>query len=360
MSLNPKQKATEVCIYLSCLPNLITYLNINLVKSFCSQSISNEKELELVYKNFCNAVKTLKYKMEDENNVTVTMRREFSSHEINSREVSSYIRSCVWALGHRSLSNKGSELKKCATDTRFQAVFLLDYIFHSCTPPTKSLQSLSYKAVKDYIGTTANSSDKKEYLKNYLDWVTEDNPTFSEKEGDITTKEYSASIPLESVMYDIFIANVNTYQGPTTEQIKSFVYHSSLTTLKHAVHRSYGRHPLVGDNHGLLMNIQRILISKSSLAKILVKVISDTGDTEMIQFATFVSTTVIGYRFFPPLESNENLVLIQQILKRLNDMKSLYRVKNGCPRRQQIEATLSACITFLVDCFDEFCLVNRI
>ena len=356
MSLKPKQKANEICIYLSCLQNLMGHLTINRVKSFCSQSISNENELELIYENFCNAVKTMKCNIGDKENVTVTMRREFSSHEISSREVSSYIRSCVWALGHSSLSYKGKELQKCRSDTRFQAIFLLDYIFQSCYPPIKSLQSLSYNAVTDNIGNTSISSKK----KKYFNWVTEDNPTFSEREGNITTKEYSVSIPLESVMYDIFIANLNTYQGPTIEQIKSFVYYSSLTSLKDMVHRSYRRHPLVGDNHALLINIQRLLISKPSLAKLLVKVISDTGENDTIHFATFVSTTIIGYRFSPPLESNENLVLIRHIRKRLNDMKSLYRVQIGCNRKQHIESTLSACITFLVDCIDEFCSMNRI
>ena len=360
MSIKPKQKSNEICIYLSCLQNLMRHLSINRVKSFCSQSIANEKELELIYENFCNAVKTLKCEVGDKQTVTVTMKREFSSHEISSREVSLYIRSCVWALGHQSLSYKGKELEKCRSDTRFQAIFLLDYIFQSCNPPTKSLQSLSYKAVKDCIGTASTSSDRKEYFKNYLDWVTDDNPTFSEREGDITTKEYSVSIPLESVMYDIFIANLSTYQGPTIEQIKSFVYYSSLTSVKDMVNRTYGRHPLVGNNHGLLMNIQRLLISKPSLAKLLVKVISDTGEKDTIHFATFVSTTIIGYKFSPPLESNENLVMIRHIRKRLNDMKSLYRVQIGCSRKQHIEASLSACITFVVDCMDEFCLTNRI
>ena len=359
MASKKKHKAAEVAMYLSCLPSMIRHLTLQRTSEFCSESEQNHKELELTFEKFYTSIKTLRCTMQNETNLIVTMTREFSTQEITSRQVSPYIRHCVWALGQESFEHKEKDPDKYSGDSCCEAMFLLDYIFQVCKPPTKSLQSLSFNALREYI-ESISSSDAKECMQSYLDWVKDENPTFSDREGDVTFREYFLCVPLESLMYDIYVCTPNNYPGPTDEQIKSFVYHSTIVSLKHLVHQCYGRHPVAGNNHAIVIYLDRLFLVKPAVAQLLVKCISDTSINSTVQLSMFLTDSITGYIFSQPIESAENLHLIQQIRRRLNEMKTLFRVQVGTARREYIEATISACITFLSDCINKFCISNRI
>ena len=331
----------DICSYLNSLPREIDHLSPDDTLTFFTSFYGPtqiDTPVDTYFNNFVTTIKSLKSWIDMTGNIHLHMNRVFTPEESLSMKASQNMVAFVWALGyktfgcglHVSVSDFDAKLK-----IKKEALYFLCSAFRNTHPHVRTLQSLSF----DQVST-------EQYYTDYVNYITTDNPSFTEPEKTTKTSFYVGSP--DSFFYDEHVQQIEGfYTGPSDRNINSFIFISCLKFLQENTNLNQSSRTLNVKSGILIRN--HLVTENKVLYALMNEVFSDLGKkSHRINQSICACNQYIGFRLKRPWDCEMNKEFLCDLsLAILSLNKKKYSKYCSCRECLEFDAAYQACLFFV-------------
>jgi len=343
----------DICCYLNSLPNKIDKLSSDdtipfFASPFAPQQI--DTPLDTHFGNFVKTIKSLSSWI-DASGIHLSMQRVFTGEESLLMKASQNVEAFVWALGYKTFGC-GLDVSACEVDqhlkTSKEALYFLQSVFQQTQPNVRTLQSLSHAEAL-----------KEEKYREYMNYVTSDNPSFMSNEN--LTKTSSGLGYADAFFYDENVEHIDgMYNGPSEKNVSSFIFTSCLKFLEDST-ELFGSSAALNVQEGIVIRHQ-LQNTHPNLHELLNEVFSDLGKkSARLSKSICKFNRYIGIKFSRHLNCDWNKELLCDFHLTVLQLKgNKYSKYHSCRESIEIDAAYQACLLFIERAVLQFQEANQI
>jgi len=343
----------DICCYLNSLPDKIDELSSSDTIPFFASPFGPQQidtPLDTHFDNFVKTIKSLTSWV-DASGIHLSMQRVFTEKESLSMKASQNVEAFVWALGYKTFGC-GLDISHCDGDedlkTRKEALYFLQSVFQQTQPNVRTLQSLSHA-----------EAHKEEKYREYMNYVTSDNSSFTNREK--LTKTCCSIASPDSFFYNKNVEHIDgMYNGPSEKNVSSFIFTSSLKFLEDNT-KLYGSSTALNVQEGVVIR-HHLQKTHTNLYKLLEEVFSDLEKKSARLSKSICSfKNYIGIKFSRHLNCDWNKELLCDFHLTVLQLKGKKYLKYcSCRECIELDAGYQACLLFVDRAVLQFQAANQI